>query len=191
MDKISLSWLKKKAQAEGGLIVYADEATFRQSPTIAQTWAPINTQPQIPTEGQRFSKKVFGAVTLKSDFVYRISNDNFSVDTYLAFLEEKVLSKLYRKNHRLYFIQDNASYHKAEETYKWFKTNRKRIEVFNLPPYFPELNAIERIWHYTRCQATHNRYYPDIKELQKSLQVTFATIILHPEKISGLLAPFF
>ena len=31
----------------------------------------------------------------------------------------------------------------------WFHDHRKNIEVFNLPPYSPELNAIETLWHHT------------------------------------------
>jgi len=37
--------------------------------------------------------------------------------------------------------------------------NRRYVEVFPLPRYWPELNATERIWNYTRKHATHNRYF--------------------------------
>jgi hypothetical protein len=33
------------------------------------------------------------------------------------------------------------------------------VEVFQLPPYWPELNATERIWNYTRKHVTHNRFF--------------------------------
>jgi len=132
-----------------------------------------------------------GAVSSRSEFVYRITDDNFSVDTYISFLEDKVLKKLYRRNHRLFYIQDNASYHKAAQTYEWFKANRKRIEVYNLPPYFPQLNASERIWHYTRCHATHNRYFSTVDELGQVLIKTFNKIEKCPNEIAGLVSPFF
>lgn len=134
---------------------------------------------------------MLGAVSSRNEFVYRTTNDNFSVKSYIAFLEDKVLKSLYRRNHRLFYIQDNASYHKAAETYRWFKANRKRIEVFNLPPYFPQLNASERIWHYTRCHATHNRYFSTVDELGQALLRTFKTITGNPNEIAGLMQPFF
>ena len=65
------------------------------------------------------------------------------------------------------------------------------IEVFNLPPYCPELNSTERIWHYTRMQATHNRYYDTKEELCNALFLTFKTIQEKPYLINGLLKPFF
>jgi hypothetical protein len=39
---------------------------------------------------------------------------------------------------------------KKQETYDGFKMNRRYVEVFQLPPYWPELNATERIWN---CRA--------------------------------------
>jgi hypothetical protein len=41
-----------------------------------------------------------------------------------------------RRRHRIYLIQDNASYHKKQEAYDWFKANRRYVEVFQLPPYW-------------------------------------------------------
>jgi len=40
-----------------------------------------------------------------------------------------VVPAFYRRHHRIYLIQDNASYHKKQETYEWFKANRRHVEV--------------------------------------------------------------
>jgi len=113
-----------------------------------------------------------------------------TLNTYIEFLEQ-MQNHYYKKGHRIYLIQDNASYHKKPETYDWFTANRKYIEVFNLPPYCPELNSTERIWHYTRMQATHNRYYDTKEDLCNALFLTFSTIQKTPNLINALLTPFF
>lgn len=191
MDTLHLSQSKKNAREEGAIIVYVDEASFRQSPTLHQTWAPVNAQPEILSKGQRNSQKIFGAVELYTgDFLYKHKEENFNFETYIEFLQE-MLDHYYQKRHRIYLIQDNASYHKKPETYDWFKANRKYMEVFNLPPYCPELNSTERIWHYTRMQATHNRYYDTKDELCNALFFTFRSIQKNPDLIKGLLTPFF
>ena len=64
-------------------------------------------------------------------------------------------------------------------------------EGFPLPKYSPELNAQERLWHYTRREATHNRFFEKPADLCGSLFRTFDAVQKHPEKIQGLLAPFF
>lgn len=126
-----------------------------------------------------------------AQFIYLHQEEYFQWETYLAFLEQVLVPAFYRRGHRVFLIQDNASYHKKAETYEWFAQNRRYVEVFQLPPYWPELNATERLWNYTRKQATHNRYFEDPKELCQTLFRTFRHMQRHPEQIQGLLNPFF
>ncbi len=39
---------------------------------------------------------------------------------------------------------------KDAHVWDWFAANRSWWTVFNLPPYSPEFNATERLWHHTR-----------------------------------------
>jgi transposase len=151
----------------------------------------LNSQPKIPTTGKRNTQKVLGAVAIASArFVYRIQEEYFNHQTYVSYLQDVVLSQLYRRNHRIYLIQDNASYHKKPETYEWFKANRRYIEVQCLPSYQPELNAIERLWHHTRTKATHNRFHETVESLRLSLHQTFDEMQKSRELIKGYLQPY-
>jgi len=60
-----------------------------------------------------------------------------------------------------------------------------------LPRYWPELNATERIWNYTRKHATHNRYFETPDRLCHALFRTFRHVQQHPEEIQNLIRPFF
>jgi transposase len=173
------------------VIVYEDEASFRQTPTLYRTWARRGCQPQIPTRGERNTQKVLGAVSVPDgQFVWRHQTEYFNAQTYLAFLDEELLPRFYRRRRRVYLIQDNASYHKKPEVWDWLAQHRRQIEVFLLPSYSPELNATERLWHHTRKHSTHNRYFENPTELCQSLFATFANMQAHPETIRGLLTPF-
>ena len=183
---------KKNAKSEGAVIVFEDEASFRQTPTLHATWAKRGSQPQIPTRGERHTQKIFGAVRLdNAGFIYLHQEDYFQWETYLAFLEQVVVAAFYRRHHRIYLIQDNASYHKKQETHDWFQANRRYVKVFQLPPYWPELNATERIWHYTRKHVTHNRFFERPQDLCRALFHRFDYVRHHPQEIEGLLHPFF
>ena len=59
-----------------------------------------------------------------------------------------------------------------------------------LPPYSPDLNAVERLWHHTRLTGTHNRYFEDIDELNGTLTRVFRSMQRRPEQIHGYLQPF-
>lgn len=174
------------------MIVFEDEASFRQTPTLHATWARGGSQPQIPTRGERHTQKIFGAVRLDTaKFIYLHQRDYFQWETYVAFLDQILVPAFYRRGHRVFLIQDNASYHKKQETYDWFAQNRRYVEVFQLPPYWPELNAAERIWNYTRKHATHNRYFEEPTQLCRALFRTFRQVQRHPEEIASLIQPFF
>lgn len=174
------------------MIVFEDEASFRQSPTLHQTWAPLNSQPKIPTRGERNSQKILGAVSLyEIKFVYHHQTEYFNADTYINFLETTLLPSYYKKNQRVYLIIDNASYHKKPEVWDWIKTNRKKIEVFLLPSYSPEFNAVERLWHHTRINSTHNRYFENPQQLCEALFSTFKKMQKTPIAVRGLIQPYF
>ena len=114
MDPLHLSESKKNAQREGAVIVFEDEAAFRQTPTLHATWARRGSQPQVPTRGERNTRKIFGAVRLDTaEFTYLHQEDYFQWETYLAFLDQVVLQAFYHRGHRAYWIQDNASYHEG------------------------------------------------------------------------------
>ncbi|HTF25165.1 MAG TPA: transposase, partial [Candidatus Limnocylindria bacterium] len=117
--------------------------------------------------------------------------DNFQWETYLAFVEQVVVPAFYRRRHRIYLIQDNATYHTKPEVSHWFRANRRYVKVFPLPPYWPELNATERIWNYTRKYVTHNRFFERPQDLCDALFGRFDYVRHHPQEIEGLLRPFF
>ena len=122
------------------------------------TWSRVGRPPEIPVTGQRKSVKILGAIELfQTRFHYR-QDTVFNASTYLAFLEQ--LARRYRRQGAM-LIQDNASYHKDREVWKWFSQNRHWLEVHQLPPYSPELNPTERLWQYTRRTGTHNRYFSE------------------------------
>jgi putative transposase len=92
--------------------------------------------------GQRNTLKIFGTIELYcARFLYHFQ-EVFNAQTYIQYLERILRAYFPRK---VYLIQDNASYHKDSTVWDWFRRHRLRIEVFNLPPYSPELNALERI----------------------------------------------
>lgn len=116
-------------------------------------------------------------------------DDVFNHKTYMVFLES-TLSKMFENNKRIHYIQDGASYHKDGDIWYWFRENRKWIEVYNLPSYSPEFNAIETLWKYTRKEGTHNKNFETKEEVEETLYDVFGKIKKEPSRIKGYLNPF-
>lgn len=131
--------------------------------------------------------KILGAVEIyRSEFHYQ-QDTVFNATTYLSFLE--VLARRYRRR-GVILVQDNASYHKDADVWAWFKSNRRWLEVHQLPPYSPELNPAERLWQHTRKKGTHNRYFVTKDELTCTLTRVFEEMRMYPSTIRGYLLPY-
>jgi len=168
-------------------LIHEDEASFRQDSTLYQTWSRSGRQPLVPVTGARKSLKIFGSVEVFSArFLYKMTTV-FNAKTYLEYLEQIARNYFPKKT---FLIQDNASYHKDKNVWSWFSDNRKWLTVFNLPPYCPELNAEERLWHHVRITGTHNRYFVTLEELRDSVIRVFRSMQHRPGQIQGYLNPF-
>lgn len=133
--------------------------------------------------------KVFGCVDLHSaEFKFMI-DEVFNHMTYMVFLETTV-SKFFENKRRIHYIQDGASYHKDGDVWYWFRENRKWIEVYNLPSYSPEFNAVETLWKFTRKEGTHNATFETKNEVIDCVTEVFAKIQSAPQSIAGYLKPF-
>lgn len=161
--------------------------SFRQDSTLYRTWSRRGCQPHVPVTGQRKSVKIFGCVELYSACFLYHRDATFNAATYLDFLEQ--IARHYYPQPVLY-IQDNASYHKDKAVWTWFQANRSWWEVYHLPPYSPELNATEPLWHHARITGTHNRYFLDESELINTLTRVFRSMQRNPGQIRGYLLPF-
>jgi transposase len=154
---------------------------------LHSTWARRGSQPQIPVTGARKSVKIFGSIDIFSKrFIYR-RDSVFNAQTYIRFLDY-FAKKFYPR--RVFYIQDNASYHKDQHVWQWFRENRSWLEVYNLPPYSPELNAAEPLWKYVRKTGTHNRLFSTEEEIMDTLTRVFRSMQRNPNQISGYLVPF-
>jgi transposase len=64
--------------------------------------------------------------------------------------------------HRV-MILDRAGYHRAKGLER-----SKAVTLLYLPPYSPELNPVEQLWHYLRDHYWSNRYFSDYEALEEA-----------------------
>jgi hypothetical protein len=156
--------------------------------TLHQTWSKVGVQPRVDTIGQRKTGHVFGTIALEdAHFCYRFT-DVFDGHTFHEFLLQTVDHYAPRK---VFMIIDNGPCHWLDDEGKaWLAASSAAIELHRLPPYSPDLNAIEGVWKTTRKLATHNRYYLTTADRDNSLRATFARFVAQPELIDGQVRRF-
>jgi len=85
---LHLSQAKKKRRSEGAVIVFEDEASFRQHPPCMRPGRAGASNLKFPPRRAQHAK-IFGAVRLDTaQFVYLHQPDYFQWETYLAFVDQ-------------------------------------------------------------------------------------------------------
>ena len=77
-------------------------------------------------------------------------------------LGKKVLKK-YQGTKTIYWIVDNAKYHRAKIFKAWLKAH-PRIKILFLPSYSPNLNLMERLWKFFNEKVRCNKYFEKFSE---------------------------
>lgn len=126
---------------------------------------------------------VFGALGVNGQLIVDQSAI-FNAITFQEFLEKIVIEATVGINNngrkkKILLVLDNARYHHAKIIQPWLENMKDVIELFFLPPYSPDLNAIEMLWKKTRRAVTHNRFFESLDNLKYNLKMywsQFATV---------------
>ena len=62
----------------------------------------------------------------------------------------------------------------------------ENITIITLPPYSPELNPIENLWHYFRSHYLSNRAYSDYDDLRLAAIEAWQKAALDPEIVKSV-----
>ena len=168
-------WLEQKwpeilklAEKKNAYILFGDEASFPQWGSLSYTWAKRGQQPVVKTSGKRRGYKVFGLIDYFSGRFFCKGHEKGRLNSvsYESFLSE-VLSKT-RKH--IILVQDGARYHTSKAMKHFFAKNAHRITVYDLPPYSPDYNPIEKLWKKIKEKEIHLHYFPTFDSLKSKVQ---------------------
>jgi transposase len=171
--KKTLKKIKENVESDEYEIYFEDECHFKLTLTIIRAWFLAGTVPEIKSPVERFKNSVFGAMGMNGQLIVSQS-DNFNAVTFKSFLEKLVANAVVSKTKsgskkKILLVLDNAKYHHAILLQSWLVDMSDVIELFFLPPYSPDLNAIEMCWKKTRRAVTHNRFFESIDDLKYDL----------------------
>jgi len=145
----------KDQLAENDQIYFMDAVHPMHNSQPASGWMKKDFDYTIKTNTGRQRVNINGAYNLAQHSVVIEESEMInSQSTVLLF--EKILQK--HPLGMIYIILDNARYYKSQFINQYLKEH-PRIQLKFLPPYCPNLNIIERLWHFFRKKVTYNKYY--------------------------------
>ena len=81
-------------------------------------------------------------------------------------------------------IWDGAGFHTSEDV-----VVPSNVSLIQLPPYSPELNPVENLWHYLRAHHWSNRSYRDYDALQEEAVRSLCAVREDTETIKTVCNP--
>ena len=128
-----------RAKREKAEICWGDETGVRSDESRHRGYAPRGQTPIIKIPARRKSLSLIAAVTNQGKVRFMIYAGGITPQHLILFMRR--LTKDAKR--KVFLILDNLNVHKARLIKDWLAANAKRIEVFYLPPYSPELNPSE------------------------------------------------
>lgn len=156
-----------------------DEARFGQKGSLTRVWARRGSRPRAPRQTQYESLYLTGAVCPATGAAAAILTPTLNTGVFNVFLEE-LATQIPDDVHAI-LVLDQAGYHGSGEM-----RVPENVTLAYLPPYSPELNPMENLWHFLRSHHWSNRVYEDYAALLDAATVAWRAICLTPARITSI-----
>jgi len=167
--------------AERVEVWFADEARFGQQGTLTRVWAPRGSRPRGVRQTEYDWCYVLTAACPATGQAAGLVMPHVNVPTINDFLAEVSL-RLSPGVHAV-LVWDNAGFHTGKGV-----VVPPNITLLPLPPYAPELNPVENLWHYLRSHHWSLRVYKDYEALKEAAVTAWRAVCLVPALVRTVCA---
>jgi len=141
-------------------VYFQDEARFGTQGTITRVWARKGSRPRRVRQNGREWLYVLMAVCAATGTASALIMPELNTAVVHLFLEQ--LSNDLPAGVHAVLIWDGAGFHTGNDLIV-----PGNVSLIRLPPYSPELNPIENLWHYLRSHHWSNREYRGYEGLKE------------------------
>jgi transposase len=156
-----------------------DEARFGTRGTITRVWAPRGSRPRAVRQNGRQWLYVLMAVCAATGASSALIMPELNTEVVNLFLEQ--FSRELPGGVHAVLIWDGAGFHTGGGL-----VVPGNVSVIQLPPYSPELNPVENLWHYLRAHHWSNRQYDGYKGLEREAVRSLCAVCEDAEKLKTL-----
>jgi len=144
-------------------------------------WIKKGTEKEIKSNTGRERININGVYCVETQEVTIITSEKINAQSTIE-LYKKIENK-YSKMSTIFIVRDNARYYNNKLVKEYLKTSR--IKEMPMPPYSPNLNSIERLWHYFKREVTYNKYYEKFADFEDAVLYFFSEwFSQHKKKLS-------
>lgn len=152
-------------------VYFQDESRFGQQGTTPNVWAETGSRPTVVRQTEYEYLWVIGAVSPESGHAEGLLSPKLNTSVINSFLQQ--FSESLPDEIQAVMVWDGAGFHRS----KSLKVP-SNISLIQLPPYSPELNPIENLWHFLKSHYWSNRAYKDYDALEEAAMAAWKTAVL-------------
>ena len=171
-QKAWIAWYErlKKSLPDNEKILFMDGAHPTHAVRFRCGWIKKGVRKEIPTNGSQKRLNILGALDLEDMAIHTREFETIDAEAIIAFLT-CLLAVL--PGIALHIVLDQARYHTGGAVKAWVAEN-PRIRLHFLPPYSPNLNAIEPVWKIMHEHTVNNDYAATFKIFTEKIRAFFA-----------------
>jgi len=162
-------------------VYFQDESRFGQQGTTTNVWAQRGSRPTAIRQTENQYLWVIGAVCPETGHAEGLLSPQLNTKIINTFLEQ--FSATIPEDEHAVMIWDRAGFHTSQALR--VPTN---VTLVQLPPYSPELNPIENLWHYLKSHYWSNRNYADYDALEAAAMTAWKTAVLDEDLMKTVCA---
>ncbi len=162
-------------------VYFQDESRFGQQGTNTNVWAKKGSRPTAVRQTEYEYLWVLGAVCPETGHAEGLLSPQLNtkiVNTFLALFSQTIPA-----DEHAVMVWDGAGFHRAKAL-----RVPENITVVELPPYSPELNPIENLWHYLKSHFWSNRSYDDYDALEAAAMDAWRRAVLDQQLVKSVCA---
>ena len=152
-------------------VYFQDESRFGQQGSNTSVWAKKGSRPTAVRQTEYQYLWVLGAVCPETGHAEGLLSPQLNTKIINTFLEQ--FSATIPVEEQAVVVWDGAGFHTAKAL-----RAPGNITLVKLPPYSPELNPIENLWHYLKSHFWSNRSYDDYEALEEAAIHAWRTAVL-------------
>jgi len=167
--------IRAEAREIGAEIYFGDEAGVRSDGHAGTTWSPRGQTPIVMTTGQRFGLNMLSAVSAKGLLRFMVTQGRVGGQQVCEFMRRL----MHRAKRPIFLILDGHPMHKSRLVKQCEQSFGGKLKLFFLPPYSPELNPDEQVWHDLKSNGIGRSEILSREDLERK-------VVAHLEALRGL-----
>ena len=143
---------------------------------MTRVWAKTGSRPRAVRQTQYGFVYVLGATCAETGHAEGLIAPRLDTSIVNLFLHQ--LSTTLAPDVQAVLVWDGAGYHRSHAL-----ICPANVTLVSLPPYSPELNPVENLWHYLRSHHWSNRSYSTVDDLFDAAESAWQMTCLNPDLI--------